>query len=74
MPGFTPRLQSLADQLHASGGVATDDELAAKADALTPADFVADPTGAATDTDDEARATVIAVRDALVTLGLMAAS
>jgi hypothetical protein len=40
----------------------------------SPSDFVADPTGAVTDQDDEARAAIIAIRDALVEQGILEAS
>ena len=39
-----------------------------------PAAFIADPTGAATDQDDEARAAIAAILDLLVAKGIMAAS
>jgi len=35
--------------------------------------FLADPVGAVTDQDDEARAAIIAIRDRMITLGLMEA-
>lgn len=40
---------------------------------IAPSAFVDDPTGAATDTDDEARAAIIAIRDVLIAQGLMEA-
>lgn len=38
-----------------------------------PEAFIADPTGAVTDTDDEARAAIAAILDLLIAKGLMAA-
>lgn len=37
----------------------------------TPEAYVADPSGAVADTDTEARTAIIAIRDALIALGLM---
>lgn len=41
---------------------------------MPPAEtFVADPVGAVTDQDDEARAMIVAIRDKMIALGLMEA-
>lgn len=37
-----------------------------------PEAFIADPTGAVTDTDDEARTAIVAILDLLIAKGLMA--
>ena len=40
----------------------------------TASDFIADPTGAVTDQDDEARTAIAAILDLLIAKGLMASS
>lgn len=57
----------------AAAVIATQTEADGKADAFTPVAFLDDPSGSATDQDDEARAAIVAIRDHLVTLGLMEA-
>lgn len=55
-------------------GIALDGAALAGAASGTAVDHIDDPTGAATDQDDEARAAIASIIDALETFGIAAAS